>query len=136
MKVIATDADQENTLHSQIHYSIVEQSSTAGMFFINSQTGEVMVRQNTLDREVGHLEKLSTHNTVVRSVLHHIHFPFALILVNTVGKFIPNVFVWISQIRIITVCKHVLFSTINIIPCYLLNHSQGERSILYIFSNF
>lgn len=52
MKVIATDADQENTAHSRIYYSIVEESSTAGMFLINSQTGEVTVRQNTLDREV------------------------------------------------------------------------------------
>ncbi|KAK1879195.1 Desmoglein-2 [Dissostichus eleginoides] len=51
MKVIATDADQKNTIHSRIFYSIVEQSSSAGMFFINSQTGEVMVRQNSLDRE-------------------------------------------------------------------------------------
>lgn len=134
MKVIATDADEENTPHTMIHYSIVE--DTAGMFFINSQSGEVMVQQNTLDREVRHSEKLSTHNTIVRSVLHYIHFPLALILVNTVGKVIPNVFVWISQIRIITVCKHVLFSTINIVPCYLLNHSQQERSVLYIFSKF
>ncbi|XP_059201028.1 desmoglein-2-like protein isoform X2 [Centropristis striata] len=51
MRVIATDADQQGTAHSEIHYSIVEQSSTAGMFFINSKTGEVSVRQNTLDRE-------------------------------------------------------------------------------------
>nr|XP_046264008.1 desmoglein-2-like [Scatophagus argus] len=51
MKVIATDADQPNTLHSAIHYSIVEQSNIGGMFFINSQTGEIMVRQSTLDRE-------------------------------------------------------------------------------------
>nr|XP_040027751.1 desmoglein-2-like [Gasterosteus aculeatus aculeatus] len=51
MKVIATDDDEKNSPHSQIHYSIVEQSNTAGMFFINSQTGEVMVRRNTLDRE-------------------------------------------------------------------------------------
>lgn len=51
MRVIATDADQENTANSQIHYSIVESSNTEGLFFINSQTGEVMVRQNTLDRE-------------------------------------------------------------------------------------
>lgn len=58
MRVIATDADQENTLHSKISYRIVEQSSTAGMFFINSQTGEVMVRQSTLDREVSHLTDL------------------------------------------------------------------------------
>ncbi|KAM8850390.1 desmoglein-2-like protein [Spinachia spinachia] len=51
MKVIATDDDEKNSLHSKIHYSIVEQSNTAGMFFINSQTGEVLVRRNTLDRE-------------------------------------------------------------------------------------
>ncbi|XP_034411816.1 desmoglein-2-like [Cyclopterus lumpus] len=51
MRVIATDDDEKNTLNSKMHYSIVEQSNTAGMFFINSQTGEVQVRQNTLDRE-------------------------------------------------------------------------------------
>ncbi|XP_054482279.1 desmoglein-2-like protein [Anoplopoma fimbria] len=51
MKVIATDDDEPNTPNSQIYYSIVEQSSTAGMFYINSQTGEVQVRRNTLDRE-------------------------------------------------------------------------------------
>ncbi|XP_042353188.1 desmoglein-2-like [Plectropomus leopardus] len=49
MKVIATDADQEKTLNSQIVYRIL--SNTAGMFTINSQTGEILVRQNTLDRE-------------------------------------------------------------------------------------
>lgn len=54
MRVIATDADQENTLHSKIYYSIVEQSNTGGMFLINSETGVVTVRQNTLDREVRH----------------------------------------------------------------------------------
>lgn len=51
MKVIATDGDQENTPHSQIIYSLVEQSNTGGMFFLNSQTGEVMVQKRTLDRE-------------------------------------------------------------------------------------
>uniref|UniRef100_UPI0037E909E1 desmoglein-2-like protein n=1 Tax=Semicossyphus pulcher TaxID=241346 RepID=UPI0037E909E1 len=51
MKVNATDNDQENTLNSKISYSIVQQSNTEGMFYMNSQTGEVMVRQNTLDRE-------------------------------------------------------------------------------------
>lgn len=51
MKVIATDDDEEGSLFSQIAYS-VEQSTTAGMFYIKSQTGEVMVRRNTLDREV------------------------------------------------------------------------------------
>lgn len=52
MKIVATDADKENTLHSKIFYKIVE--STAGMFHINHHTGEVIVRQNTLDREVSH----------------------------------------------------------------------------------
>ncbi|XP_074545677.1 desmoglein-2-like protein [Halichoeres trimaculatus] len=51
MKVIVTDADQENTLHTKIKYGIASHSSSAGMFFINSQTGVVTVRQNTLDRE-------------------------------------------------------------------------------------
>lgn len=50
MRVIATDDDQENTLNSQIYYSIAQQS--AGMFSINSATGEVFVQRNTLDREV------------------------------------------------------------------------------------
>lgn len=54
MKVIATDDDQQGTLHSKIFYSIVEQSNVGRMFLINSQTGEVMVQQNTLDREVRH----------------------------------------------------------------------------------
>ncbi|KAM3605035.1 uncharacterized protein V6R79_019638 [Siganus canaliculatus] len=51
MRVIATDADQEGTLHSKIHYSIVESSNTAGMFSINSQTGEIFVARDSLDRE-------------------------------------------------------------------------------------
>ncbi|XP_034559697.1 desmoglein-2-like [Notolabrus celidotus] len=51
MKVIATDADEENTLRSMLSYSIVEHSSTAGMFYMNSRTGEVMVQRNSLDRE-------------------------------------------------------------------------------------
>ncbi|XP_073346746.1 desmoglein-2-like protein [Pagrus major] len=50
MRVIATDADQENTMHSKISYRIV-QSSSAGMFTIDRQTGEVRVGQRTLDRE-------------------------------------------------------------------------------------
>ncbi|KAJ4936925.1 hypothetical protein JOQ06_001510 [Pogonophryne albipinna] len=63
MKVIATDADQKNTINSRIFYSIVEQSSSAGMFFINSQTGEVMVRQNSLDRERQDTYKLTIQAT-------------------------------------------------------------------------
>lgn len=52
MKVIATDDDQENTLNSQIFYSIAEQSNSARMFSINPVTGQVFVERNTLDREV------------------------------------------------------------------------------------
>ncbi|XP_077414827.1 desmoglein-2-like protein [Vanacampus margaritifer] len=51
MSVIATDADQEGTINSQIYYSIVETSSSAGLFSIHSQTGDVSVLRNTLDRE-------------------------------------------------------------------------------------
>ncbi|KAM9458364.1 desmoglein-2-like protein [Salvelinus alpinus] len=51
MKVLATDADEVNTPHSQIYYSIVQKSSSDSMFAINYQTGEIMVRQTTLDRE-------------------------------------------------------------------------------------
>ncbi|XP_070775400.1 desmoglein-2-like protein [Enoplosus armatus] len=59
MKVIATDDDQQNTPHSKIFYSIVEQSNVGRMFFINSHTGEVMVQQNTLDREKQDTYKLT-----------------------------------------------------------------------------
>lgn len=52
MKVTATDADEVNSLHSQIYYSIVEKSSSDKMFAINYQTGEILVRSTTLDREV------------------------------------------------------------------------------------
>uniref|UniRef100_A0A4W5MFL5 Cadherin domain-containing protein n=1 Tax=Hucho hucho TaxID=62062 RepID=A0A4W5MFL5_9TELE len=51
MKVNATDADEVNTLHSQIYYSIVEKSASDKMFAINYQTGEILVRRTTLDRE-------------------------------------------------------------------------------------
>ncbi|XP_035526636.1 desmoglein-2-like [Morone saxatilis] len=63
MKVIATDADAENTSYSQISYSIVEQSNLAGMFLINSRTGEVIVKQNTLDRE-----KQDTYKLIIKGV--------------------------------------------------------------------
>ncbi|XP_056149200.1 LOW QUALITY PROTEIN: desmoglein-2-like protein [Lampris incognitus] len=51
MRVNATDADEPNTLRTQIYYSIVETVSSRRMFSINYQTGDVMVLQNTLDRE-------------------------------------------------------------------------------------
>ncbi|KAG1937604.1 desmoglein-2 preproprotein [Pimephales promelas] len=50
MKITATDADQEGTLHSKISYSIAQESH-ADMFYINRETGWIHVRQNTLDRE-------------------------------------------------------------------------------------
>uniref|UniRef100_A0A3Q3XL52 Cadherin domain-containing protein n=1 Tax=Mola mola TaxID=94237 RepID=A0A3Q3XL52_MOLML len=59
MKVIATDDDQVNTLHTKIFYSIVEQANTAGFFRINSQTGDVTVQRNTLDREKQDTYKLT-----------------------------------------------------------------------------
>ncbi|XP_031418740.1 desmoglein-2-like isoform X2 [Clupea harengus] len=49
MKVNATDADKPGTLHSQIAYSIV--AGGGSMFYINQKTGEIHVKQQTLDRE-------------------------------------------------------------------------------------
>lgn len=49
MRVIVTDADIGN--NAMIYYSLV-QSSTFGMFSINSLTGEIMVQSSALDREV------------------------------------------------------------------------------------
>lgn len=54
MKVIATDADEVNTLHTKLYFRIAEETNIGGMFLINSDTGEVTVRKNTLDREVRH----------------------------------------------------------------------------------
>ncbi|TKS79694.1 Desmoglein-2 Cadherin family member 5 HDGC [Collichthys lucidus] len=67
MRVIATDADEENTPHSQIFYSIVQESNVGGMFAINSQTGEVMVQRSTLDREYeGSVEENTINVEVLR----------------------------------------------------------------------
>lgn len=82
MKVIATDDDQENTINSMIHYSIDQLSSTAGMFYINSQTGEIFVQQNTLDREVSQWTNLKYFFCCLEklvSLSHRIHFPTAVI---------------------------------------------------------
>uniref|UniRef100_A0AAX7U693 Desmoglein 2 n=1 Tax=Astatotilapia calliptera TaxID=8154 RepID=A0AAX7U693_ASTCA len=51
MKIIATDADDERTENAQLSYSIVEQANTAGLFWMNSRTGELMVQSTSLDRE-------------------------------------------------------------------------------------
>lgn len=51
MKVIATDADQKGTANSKISYKIASESNPDGMFYINRNTGELMVQQTSLDRE-------------------------------------------------------------------------------------
>ncbi|KAM4727519.1 desmoglein-2-like protein [Anableps anableps] len=58
MKVTATDDDDSSTNHAKIFYRIDERSNSGGMFSINSQTGEVMVQQTTLDRETKDTYKL------------------------------------------------------------------------------
>ncbi|XP_060939730.1 desmoglein-2-like protein [Limanda limanda] len=52
MRVIATDGDEAGTLHTKLFYSLVEETNTDGMFSINSQTGDIMVRRTDLDREL------------------------------------------------------------------------------------
>lgn len=52
MIVKATDADETGTPASQIFYRIDQSSNAAGMFSINSVTGEIFVQRNRLDREV------------------------------------------------------------------------------------
>lgn len=51
MKMTATDADEEGTLHTKISYTIVQESHT-GMFYINRHTGQIFVMNSQLDREV------------------------------------------------------------------------------------
>ncbi|KAL7875617.1 hypothetical protein AOLI_G00105800 [Acnodon oligacanthus] len=53
LNIIATDADQEQTLHSMISYGIVEPNPPeACMFYINQKTGNIYVQNNTLNREM------------------------------------------------------------------------------------
>ncbi|XP_040289292.1 desmoglein-1-beta-like isoform X2 [Bufo bufo] len=52
MQIVATDADEENTVNSQVAYRIVSQSpSDPAMFIINRYTGQVFTMSNLLDRE-------------------------------------------------------------------------------------
>ncbi|XP_046884236.1 desmoglein-2-like isoform X2 [Hypomesus transpacificus] len=51
MKVNVTDDDEPGTEHTQISFSLVEQSSSGMMFSMNHKTGEIVVRQTSLDRE-------------------------------------------------------------------------------------
>uniref|UniRef100_A0A3B3UQS8 Desmoglein-2-like n=1 Tax=Poecilia latipinna TaxID=48699 RepID=A0A3B3UQS8_9TELE len=59
MKVIATDDDDPATSHARIFYRIDESTNAAGMFSINSRTGEVIVAKTTLDRETKSIHKLT-----------------------------------------------------------------------------
>uniref|UniRef100_F7ADV1 SOSS complex subunit B1 n=1 Tax=Xenopus tropicalis TaxID=8364 RepID=F7ADV1_XENTR len=52
MQIVATDADEVNTLHSKIAYKIISQSpSEPLMFIMNQHTGEVFTVSSNLDRE-------------------------------------------------------------------------------------
>ncbi|XP_041102023.1 desmoglein-2-like [Polyodon spathula] len=50
MQINATDADEPNSRNSLIAYEILEQSP-AEMFYVERNTGRIMVAQSTLDRE-------------------------------------------------------------------------------------
>lgn len=53
MKIVATDADEPNTLNSKISYRIVSQEpANSPMFYLNKDTGEIYTSSFTLDREV------------------------------------------------------------------------------------
>lgn len=78
MKVIATDADQKGTANSRISYKIASESNPDGLFYINPKTGELMVQQTTLDREVRdstnlHFFFLLSSVTVLYSKHFHVH---------------------------------------------------------------
>uniref|UniRef100_A0A1A7YXL9 Cadherin domain-containing protein n=1 Tax=Iconisemion striatum TaxID=60296 RepID=A0A1A7YXL9_9TELE len=58
MKVFATDADDEKTNNAIISYRIDERSNGAGMFYIDSTSGEIKVKGGNLDRETQDVYKL------------------------------------------------------------------------------
>uniref|UniRef100_A0A8C1Y2J4 Cadherin domain-containing protein n=1 Tax=Cyprinus carpio TaxID=7962 RepID=A0A8C1Y2J4_CYPCA len=60
MKVTATDADEEGTLHTKIAYSIVKQQPE-NMFYIERDSGDIYVMHNTLDRE-----KIETYTLIIK----------------------------------------------------------------------
>ncbi|XP_056378981.1 desmoglein-4 [Hyla sarda] len=52
MQILATDADEENTVNSQIAYRILSQTpSDPAMFIMNQYTGQVFTMSSSLDRE-------------------------------------------------------------------------------------
>lgn len=54
MKIVAKDDDEPGTPNTKISYSILSQEPAGNghMFTINRHTGEVYVKEPTLDREV------------------------------------------------------------------------------------
>ncbi|KAM3929179.1 desmoglein-1-like [Leptodactylus fuscus] len=53
MQILASDADEENTVNSLIAYKILEQNpSDPPMFIMNQHTGQVFTMSNLLDREM------------------------------------------------------------------------------------
>lgn len=53
MTVIATDADEPNTMNSKISYRIVSQEpASSPVFYLNKDTGEIYTTSVALDREV------------------------------------------------------------------------------------
>ncbi|XP_072529913.1 uncharacterized protein [Salminus brasiliensis] len=65
MQIRAEDADEPGTIHTKIAYSIVKQipEGAGPMFSINRETGEIYVKQHTLDRET-----LDSYTLVVQGV--------------------------------------------------------------------
>ncbi|KAJ8336813.1 hypothetical protein SKAU_G00380330 [Synaphobranchus kaupii] len=52
MRMTATDADDPLTPNAQIAYRVLQQiPGDTAMFYVNTETGEIHVHQNTLDRE-------------------------------------------------------------------------------------
>uniref|UniRef100_A0A8B9KST3 Si:ch73-74h11.1 n=1 Tax=Astyanax mexicanus TaxID=7994 RepID=A0A8B9KST3_ASTMX len=65
MQIKADDADEPGTINAKIAYSIVKQipEQSGGMFSINRDTGEIYVKQHTLDRET-----LDSYTLIVQGV--------------------------------------------------------------------
>lgn len=61
-KVNATDRDKEGTDHVLIRYSLL---SNTNLFAINSQTGDITTRTNTLDRQVSTYYTAGPRNTTL-----------------------------------------------------------------------
>lgn len=53
-QVVAKDADEPNTLHTKIAYSLIKQEPNNGMLFfaVHKDSGTISVNNPTLDREV------------------------------------------------------------------------------------